>query len=169
MEDLFVEQLRDLHSAANQILKALPKVIKGAHAPELQQAFQHHLDQTQAQTERLEQILKKHEARTRGRKCKAMEGLLEEEAEILKSDGDDDVLDAALIAAAQRVEHYEIAGYGCARTFARHLSDEMAVNLLEQSLEEERMTDEQLTRIAEQSVNRKAAAASMATAGAIGG
>lgn len=158
MEDLFIDQLRDLYSAENQILKALPKMVKGANAPELREAFQHHFEETQAQAERLEQILKQHQASTRGRKCKAMEGLLEEGAEILKADADEDVQDAALIAAAQRVEHYEIAGYGCARTYANHLADELAVNLLEQSLEEERVTDEKLTRIAEQSVNRKAAA-----------
>jgi ferritin-like metal-binding protein YciE len=161
MEDLFIDQLRDLYSAENQILKALPRMIKGAHAPELQEALQQHLDQTQAQAERLEQILKKQGAKTRGKKCKAMEGLLEEGTEILKADAEANVQDAALIAVAQRVEHYEIAGYGCARTYAKHLSDEMAVNLLDQSLQEERTTDEKLTRIAEQSVNRKAAVAGM--------
>jgi ferritin-like metal-binding protein YciE len=118
MEDLFIDQLRDLYSAENQILKALPKMIKGAHAPELQEALQQHLEQTQAQAERLEQILKKVGARTRGKKSRAMEELLEEGAEILKADAEENVQDAALIAAAQRVEHYEIAGYGCARTYA---------------------------------------------------
>jgi ferritin-like metal-binding protein YciE len=160
-EDLFIDQLRDLYSAENQILKALPKMVKGAHATELQQAFEEHFNQTQAHAERLQQILKKLGAKTRGKKCKAMAGLLEEGEDILKADAEDPMVhDAALIAAAQRVEHYEIAGYGCARTFAHYLGDEMAVSLLEQTLEEERSTDERLTRIAEASINREAAASS---------
>jgi ferritin-like metal-binding protein YciE len=161
-EDLFIEQLRDLYSAETQILKALPKMIKGANAPELQRAFEEHLDETQAHAERLEQILKQLGARTRGKKCKAMEGLLEEGAEILKAKADDPaVRDAALIAAAQRVEHYEIAGYGCARTFAHHLSDEMAASLLEQTLQEEMAADQKLSQIAETSINRQAAVATL--------
>jgi ferritin-like metal-binding protein YciE len=158
LEDFFVDQLRDLYSAENQILKALPKMIKGAHSPALKTAFQEHLEETQAQAERLEQILKKLGARTKGKKCKAMATLLEEGEEILNAEvTDESVLDAALIAAAQRVEHYEIASYGCVRIFAQHLSDDMAISLLEQSLEEERATDKKLTGIAEAAINQKAA------------
>jgi ferritin-like metal-binding protein YciE len=159
LEDVFVDQLRDLYSAENQILKALPKMIKGAHSDELRRAFEEHLDQTQAQAERLEQILNNRGAKTRGKKCKAMAGLLEEGSEVLKAEADyPAVHDAAIIAAAQRVEHYEIAGYGCARTFARQLSDETAASLLQRALEEEVATDEKLTHIAEKSINRQAAA-----------
>jgi ferritin-like metal-binding protein YciE len=158
LEDFFADQLRDLYSAENQILKALPKMIKGAHSSALRDAFQEHFEQTKAQAERLEQILKQLGARTKGKKCKAMACLLEEGEEILEAESiNEAVLDAALIAAAQRVGHYEIASYGCVRTFAHYLSDDMAVSLLEQSLEEERFTDEKLTRIAEASINQKAA------------
>jgi ferritin-like metal-binding protein YciE len=158
LEELFIEQLRDLYSSETQILKALPKMIKGAHSPELKAAFAEHHEQTQAQAERLEQILKKLGAGIRVKKSKPMAGLLEEGEEILNADADAPVQDAALIAAAQHVEHYEIAGYGCARTFAQQLSDEVAAALLEQSLEEEAGMDEKLTHIAETSINRQAAA-----------
>src|SRR3954451_2720927 len=110
LEDLFIDQLQDLYSAENQILKALPKMIKGAHSPELKSVLKEHFEQTQVQAERLEQILKQRGARAKGKKCKAMEGLLKEGEEVLKAQSDDEaLLDAALIAAAQRVEHYEIA------------------------------------------------------------
>jgi len=157
MEDVFNEELRDLYSAENQILKALPKMIKATESGPLRAAFEEHLKQTQVHVERLEKIMKRVGAKTKGKKCKAMEGLLEEGKEILNADADEPaVLEAALIAAAQRVEHYEIAGYGCARTFARMLGDEEAARLLEQTLQEEKETDAKLTQIAESSINREA-------------
>lgn len=165
MEDLFVEELRDLYSAENQILKALPKMVKAAESEELRSAFESHLEETQGHVERLEKIMTRIGAKTRGAKCKAMEGLLEEGSDIVKADSEEPaVKDAALIGAAQRVEHYEMAAYGCARTYAKMLGDEEAVSLLSQTLDEEKATDEKLSRIAESSVNPKATA----TAGANG-
>ncbi|HXG11517.1 MAG TPA: ferritin-like domain-containing protein [Gemmataceae bacterium] len=156
LEDLFVDQLKDLYSAENQILKALPRMAKAASSPELRDAFQEHLEQTRDHVERLEQICAKRDLNPRGKKCKAVEGLLEEGKEILATDGDPNVIDAALIAAAQRVEHYEIAGYGCARTYARLLGDEVSARLLQQTLDEEGQTDKKLTDLAESAINLRA-------------
>src|SRR5204863_4974570 len=117
---------------------------------------EHHLEQTKEHAQRLETIFERLEISPRGKKCKAVEGLIEEGKEVLEAAADESVRDAALIAAAQRVEHYEIAGYGCARTFARMLGDEEAANLLGQTLQEEKETDAKLTQIAESSINRKA-------------
>src|SRR5262249_35036725 len=158
LHDLYVEELKDLYSAENQILKALPKMVKAASSSELQNAFQEHLEVTRGHVERLEQIFKKLDARPKGKKCKAMEGLLEEGKEMMQ-DAEPPVLDAALIGAAQRVEHYEIAGYGCARTYARILGDIEAADLLQQTLEEEGAADKKLTEIAESAINQEAAAA----------
>ena len=150
MRDLLIHELRDLYSAENQIIKALPKMAKAASSEELRQAFEEHLEQTKGQVERLDQIFESLEVSSRGPKCKAMEGLIEEGKELLEEeDVDEAVLDAALIAAAQRVEHYEIAGYGCARTFARLLGEEEAADLLQMTLDEEADTDKRLTDIAE--------------------
>jgi ferritin-like metal-binding protein YciE len=157
LEDLFADELRDLYSAENMIVKALPKMAKAASSPELQHAFQEHLEQTNHQVERLEQIFEQLDLSSRGKKCKAMEGLLEEGKEILKAEAEPAVLDAALIGAAQRVEHYEIAGYGCARTYARLLGHEEAANLLQQTLDEESATDKKLTHLAETIINLEAA------------
>jgi ferritin-like metal-binding protein YciE len=156
LDDLFLVQLRDLYSAENQIVKALPKMAKAASSEELRSAFDEHLEQTKGHVERLEEIFDRLGARSRGKKCEAMEGLLEEGKEILSMNAEPHVRDAAMIAAAQRVEHYEIAGYGCARTFARLLGDHEAADLLQQTLDEEAETDQKLTQIAESSINIEA-------------
>ena len=130
MEDLFVEQIRDLHSAEKQILKALPKMAKAASSTKLKGAFEAHLKQTEGHVQRLEKIFEGLGMSPLGQKCKAMEGLVAEGAELLEADADESVLDAALIAAAQRVEHYEMAGYGSAATFATILGNKDAAKLL---------------------------------------
>ena len=149
LRDLFVEQLKDLYSAENQIIKALPKMIKTASSEELKSAFQKHLEQTKGQVERLDKIFKEIDESPRGKKCKGMEGLLEEGKELMEEDADDDVMDAGLIAAAQHVEHYEIAGYGCVRTYANLLGLDNVEKLLQETLDEEKETDELLTGLAE--------------------
>ena len=123
LQDLYVEELKDLYSAENQLLKALPKMAKAASSPVLRTAFEDHLEETRGQVERLESIFKKLDANPKGKKCKAMEGLIEEGNEVMTEEAEPAVRDAALIAAAQRVEHYEMAGYGCVRTYARLLGD----------------------------------------------
>jgi ferritin-like metal-binding protein YciE len=159
MEDLFTDQLKDLYSAENQIIKALPKMAKAAENAQLRSAFEEHLEQTRRHAERLEQIFERCGISGKGIKCKAVEGLIEEGKEVMEEDGDPTVLDAALIAAAQRVEHYEIAGYGCARTYARLLGDDESTRLLQQTLDEEAQTDKKLTQIAESAVNVRAVGA----------
>jgi len=153
LQDLYLEQLRDLHSAERQIIEALPKMIKQTSHPELRQAFELHLRQTEEQLRRLEQIGQKSGQKLTGHKCKGMAGLLEEGAELMKERADSDVLDAALISAAQRVEHYEMAGYGCARTYARLLGLEDDAQILQRTLDEEGKTDHLLTSLAERVVN----------------
>jgi ferritin-like metal-binding protein YciE len=158
LEDLFVDELKDLYSAENQIVKALPKLVKAASSEELQEAFREHLEQTKTHVERLEQIFDDLDLKPRGKKCKGMEGLLEEGEEFIKAnDADDSVRDAGLIAAAQRVEHYEIAAYGCACSFAKKLGNESAATRLHQTLDEEAETDKKLTSLAESIVNPQAA------------
>ena len=159
LQDLYLEQLRDLYSAERQILDALPKMIETAAHDELRDGFSRHRQQTQQHVQRLEQIAKQLGQDLDGVTCKGMKGLLEEGDEIMKKRADADVLDAALIAAAQRVEHYEIAGYGCARTYAHALGRSDDVSLLQQTLDEEAQTDKTLTQIAEQVVNPAAQAA----------
>jgi ferritin-like metal-binding protein YciE len=156
LEDLFIDLLKDLYSAENQLIKALPKMAKNAQASDLQKAFKDHLRQTEKQAERIERIFSDLEGSPRGKKCVGMEGLIEEGNEIMKEAADPNALDAGLIAAAQKVEHYEIASYGTARAWARHLGYENAAKLLEQTLEEESMANELLTRIAESHVNMEA-------------
>jgi ferritin-like metal-binding protein YciE len=156
LEDLFIDLLKDLYSAENQLVKALPKMAKNAQASDLRKAFQDHLKQTEKQVERIERIFSNLEGSPRGKKCVGMEGLVEEGNEIMKEAADPDALDAGLIAAAQKVEHYEIASYGTARAWARHLGYNDAAKLLEQTLEEESMANELLTRIAESHVNMEA-------------
>lgn len=157
LRDLYVDELRDLLHAENQVLKALPKMAKTARNPQLQEMFTQHLDETRTQIERLEQIFDSMGMPARGKKCKGMQGIIEEGQEMMKEDMDESVMDAALIAAAQRVEHYEMAGYGTVRTYARLLGDEKAAHLLQQTLNEEGETDKKLTRLAESSVNQQAA------------
>jgi ferritin-like metal-binding protein YciE len=157
LEDLFVSELKDLYSAEKQILKALPKMAKAASAPELQTAFKEHLEQTEKHVERLESIFEDLGVSPKGKHCKGLEGLIEEGKELLSEDAEPAVLDAGLICAAQKVEHYEMAGYGCVRTFARLLGKEDAAELLQQTLEEEAETDERLTEIAETAINIEAA------------
>jgi ferritin-like metal-binding protein YciE len=150
LNDLFVEQLRDLYDAENQLIKALPKLAEGANSDELRQGFEEHLEQTKAHAQRIEQIFGQLGEKVKGKKCKGMEGLIKEGNETLEEDiADENVQDAAIIAAAQRVEHYEIAGYGTARTFANLLGEDEAASLLEQTLEEEKETDAKLTELAE--------------------
>jgi ferritin-like metal-binding protein YciE len=156
LETLLVEELRDLYNAERQILKALPKMAKAASSPNLEKGFQEHLHQTQTQVERLDKIFTDLGKSPKGKKCEAMEGLLKEGAELLEADAEPPVLDAALIAAAQRVEHYEIAGYGCARTYAKLLGHDEATKLLQQTLDEEKRTDEKLTELAVGSINTEA-------------
>jgi ferritin-like metal-binding protein YciE len=156
LQDLFVEELRDLYNAENQLLKALPKMAKKASSPDLQNAFQTHLKETEGHVKRLEQIFDKMGKKPTGKKCKAMEGLIEEGKEMMSEDAEPEVLDAGLISAAQRVEHYEIAGYGTVRTYAKVLGDEQAARLLQQTLDEEGATDKKLTQLAERSINVEA-------------
>lgn len=157
LHDLFVDELKDLYNAENQLLKALPRMAKAATAPELKAAFTEHLEVTRKQVERLDQIFEGLGTSPKGKKCKAMEGLVEEGKEIMEEDGDPSVIDAALIAAAQRVEHYEMAGYGCVRTFAALLGHEDAAALLQETLDEEGEADKKLTELAETIINVEAA------------
>ena len=156
LEDLYTDMLKDLYSAEKQLVKALPKMAKNAQSPDLQKAFQEHLRQTEGQVERIERIFTEMGGSPRGKKCVGMEGLIEEGNEIMKEDAEPDVLDAGLIAAAQKVEHYEIAGYGTARAWAQRLGFDRAARLLQETLEEESMANEKLTQIAESHVNMEA-------------
>ncbi len=158
LHDLYVDELKDLFSAENQLLKALPKMAKTASDPQLAKAFTDHLAETKGQVERLEKIFKKLEVSPKGKTCKAMEGLLEEGKEVMSEDADPTVMDAALIAAAQRVEHYEMAGYGCVRTFAKLLGYDQAADLLQETLDEEGAADKKLTKLAETVINAEAVA-----------
>jgi ferritin-like metal-binding protein YciE len=159
LHDLYVDELKDLYNAENQLLKALPKMAKKASAPELQKAFADHLEVTSKQVERLVEIFEELGVSPKGKKCKAMEGLVEEGKEVIEEDGDPAVIDAALIACAQRVEHYEMAGYGCVRTFAKLLGYEEAAVLLQETLNEEGEADHKLTELAETIINMEAEAA----------
>jgi ferritin-like metal-binding protein YciE len=153
LQDVYVEQLKDLYSAEQQILRALPKMAKSAVHPELQKAFTDHEQVTRVHVERLERIFQQLGKSPGGHKCKGMEGLLTEGAELLEEHAESDALDAAMIAAAQRVEHYEIAGYGTVRTFANMLGLPEHAELLQKTLDEEGKTDHQLTELAETVVN----------------
>ena len=156
LKDLYVHELKDLYSAENQLIKALPKMAKAATNRQLSAAFRQHLEQTKRQAKRLEQILKSHDESTRGPKCEGMEGLIAEGDKMAKEDAEDEVRDAGLIAAAQRVEHYEIAGYGCARTYAQLLNDKKGARLLDTTIQEEGDTDKKLTKLARSVINLKA-------------
>jgi ferritin-like metal-binding protein YciE len=158
LHDLYVDELKDLYNAENQLVKALPKMAKAATNPDLKAAIEEHLEVTRGQVERLERIFKKLGVSPKGKKCKAMEGLIEEGKEVMEEDGQEAVIDAALIAAAQRVEHYEMAGYGCARTFAKLLGYDEAARLLQETLDEEGDADKKLTELAETGINVEAEA-----------
>jgi ferritin-like metal-binding protein YciE len=149
LQKLYTNELRDLHNAENQLLKALPKMAKGASSEELKTAFEKHLAQTKSHVERLEQVFAELDEKPKGKTCRAMKGLIEEGSEILKQDGDESVLDAGIIVAAQKVEHYEIAAYGSVRTFAHLLGQNRAAELLQTTLNEESETDELLNKLAE--------------------
>jgi len=151
-----VEELKDLYSAETQLTKALPRMAKKAQDMELRTAFQSHLNETEQHVARLEQVCELLDCKPRGKKCVAMEGLIEEGKEEMEEITDRDVLDAALIGAAQKVEHYEMAGYGTARTHALRLGYVEAASILQQTLEEEGNADQKLTRIAESHVNAEA-------------
>ena len=156
LEDLYMDLLKDLYSAEKQLVKALPKLAKNAENSQLQRAFQDHLKQTEGHVERIERIVSELGGSPRGKKCVGMEGLIEEGNELLQENAEPDVLDAGLIAAAQKVEHYEIAGYGTARTWAERLGYNNQAQLLQQTLDEEGEADKKLTQIAESFVNVEA-------------
>ncbi len=158
LDDLFLNQIEDLYDAENRLTKALPKMADAAHSSQLKQAFQQHLTETQGHVSRLETIFRELNVEPKRETCEAMKGLIAEGEEIVRAKGDPDVKDAAIIAAAQRVEHYEISGYGSARTFAQRLALTQAANLLQQTLNEEVGADKKLNMIAESSVNIQAAA-----------
>jgi ferritin-like metal-binding protein YciE len=156
LEDVLIHQLQDLYDAECQLVKALPKMAKGASNPELKSGFEDHLEQTKGQVERLEQAFEMLGQPAKGHKCKGMSGLIDEGKEALKEDGEEAAIDALLIASAQKVEHYEIAAYGSICTFAKQLQHEDIAELLHESLNEEKETDEKLTQIAESTVNAEA-------------
>lgn len=156
LEKLYINELRDLYSAENQLLKALPKMAKGASSDELKEAFENHLAETETHVERLERIFKGLEENPKGKTCHAMKGLIEEGSEILEEEGEDSVLDAGIIVAAQKVEHYEMAGYGSVRAFAQLLGQEEAAQLLQTTLDEESKANKLLNQIAETTVNAEA-------------
>lgn len=157
--DLFVNQIEDLYDAENRLTKALPKMAEAAHSSQLKQAFQSHLTETEGHVSRLEQIFREINVEPKRETCEAMKGLIAEGEEMIKAHGDPDIKDAALIAAAQRVEHYEMSGYGTARSFAQRLGLNQAATLLQQTLNEEKAADQKLNTIAESSVNQKATSA----------
>jgi ferritin-like metal-binding protein YciE len=156
LRELYVDELRDLWSAETQITKALPKMMKAASSPKLKKAFNTHLKQTERHVKRLERIFKELDESPRGKKCVGMEGLIKEGQELIKEKPEPDVLDAGLIAAAQHVEHYEIAGYGCVRTWARQMGEDRQAELLQETLDEEEQTDQLLTELAESEINVEA-------------
>jgi len=158
LRDLYTDELKDLYDAENQLVEAIPQMMECASSDQLRQSFQMHLEQTQKQVQRLEQIFQALGESPEGEPCEAMQGLVEEAQQLIeqKDEIDPEVMDAALIAAAQKVEHYEIASYGTVCTWAEQLGEQEAKNLLGQSLEEEKQTDQKLTTLAERSVNRQA-------------
>ncbi len=149
LRETFISVLADTYDAEKQIIKALPKMAKAAEHEEVRAGFEQHLEETEEQVQRLEQIFEMFDEKVKGKKCKGMQGLIEEGEEMIK----DDEGDAALISAAQKVEHYEIAAYGSLASWARLLGEEDAADLLEETLEEEKATDEKLTQIAESTIN----------------
>ena len=158
LKELYIKELRDTYDAEKQITKALPEMAKAASSSQLRQAFEEHLQQTKNHVDRLEQIFKALGESPKGETCDGMEGLIEEGSSLIDEDMDPEALDAGLIAAAQRVEHYEMAAYGTVRTYAKILGDTKATSLLQETLDEEKAADQKLTGLAE-SINVKAAAA----------
>jgi ferritin-like metal-binding protein YciE len=156
LQKLYTDELRDLYNAENQLLKALPKMAKAASSEELKGAFEKHLEQTKGHVKRLEQVFQELDEKPKGKTCHAMKGLIEEGSEILEEDGETSVRDAGMIVAAQKVEHYEIAGYGSVRTFAHLLGQNKAAELLQATLDEESETNELLNRLAESVINPEA-------------
>lgn len=156
LKELFVEELKDIYHAEGQLIKALPKMAKAASCEELKAGFEEHLEQTREHLKRLETIFESLEMPARGKKCEAMEGLLEEGGEAIELEGDDDTRDAALIGAAQKVEHYEIATYGTLRAWATQLEMDDAVGILQMTLDEEKETDVKLTELAMGGINEEA-------------
>ena len=156
LKELYVEELKDIYNAETQLVKALPKMAKASRSEELRLGFEEHLEQTKGHVKRLEQIFSALGEKPAGKKCKGMEGLIAEGQEMMNDDFEDEALDAGLISAAQRVEHYEIAAYGTVRTYANILGEDEAASLLEETLEEEKETDQKLTQLAEQ-INVQAA------------
>ena len=159
LQRLYVEQLKDIYSAESQLLKALPKMAKAASSQDLRQGFEKHLEQTKGHVERLEQIFSSLDESPKGKKCMGMEGLIEEGEEVIQEESATEALDAGLIAAAQRVEHYEIAAYGSVHAFAELLGDDDSVSLLLQTLDEEKETDKKLTELSVE-INKQAMNAS---------
>jgi ferritin-like metal-binding protein YciE len=149
LRDLFIEELRDLYSAETQLVKALPKMAEAANDSQLKQAFTDHLEETENHVARLEQIFETLDEKPTGETCQAMEGLIKEGSQMIKAQGDSVVIDSGIIGAAQRVEHYEMAGYGTARSLAHRLGETEAVELLQETLDEEAGADQLLTEIAE--------------------
>lgn len=153
LQDLLVDQLKDLYSAESQLVKALPKMAKNVTTPALKEAIESHLQETKGQVERLQKISELlGGVKLTGQKCKAMEGLVEEGSEVMEMDGNETVIDAGVVAAAQRVEHYEMAAYGSARTMAEQLGQQEVVDLLQETLDEEKAADEKLTQVVEQEI-----------------
>ena len=157
LQELMVEEMRDIYNAEKQLLKALPKMAKKASNPQLRKAFETHMRETEGQVARLEKAFEKLGKKPTGKKCAAMEGLIEEGKEMMGEDMEDDVMDAALISVAQKVEHYEIASYGTVRTWAQQLGDDQLARVLQQTLDEEGKTDKLLTELAENTINIEAA------------
>jgi ferritin-like metal-binding protein YciE len=156
LNDLFIHELKDVYNAEQQIMKALPLMAKQASSADLKRAFDMHLGETETQIERLEMVFDKLGMKAKGEKCKAMEGIIKEAQDMMSENADSDVMDAALIACAQRVEHYEIAGYGTLCTYAKQLGQREIFEMLHTTLEEEKATDLKLTEIAETKINLKA-------------
>src|SRR5437764_15459004 len=166
LQKLYINELRDLYNAENQLLKALPKMAKAASSPELKQAFKKRLEQNNSHVERPEEVLEDINEKPKGKTCHGMKGLIEEGSEILQEEGDESVIDAGIIVAAQKVEHYEIAGYGSVRTFAEVLGKDKQAELLQETLEEESEANELLNKLAGAIVNTKALTETeLATAG----
>lgn len=158
LTDLYIHQIKDLYSAEKQLVKALPKMAKAATNEKLRAGFEQHLEETKEHVARLEKLLANHKQSTRGPKCKAMEGLIEEGKELIEEEADPEVLDVGLIGAAQKVEHYEIAGYGTARSLAELIGDKEGQKILQTTLDEEGATDKKLTDLALSEINVSAAA-----------
>ena len=156
LKTLYIDELRDLYNAENQLIKALHKMAKAASSEELQEAFEKHLEQTKTHVDRLEEVFEEIGEKPKGKTCRAMKGLIEEGSEILHEDREESVIDAGIIVAAQKVEHYEIAGYGSVRTFAQLLGKDRSADLLQTTLEEESEANELLNKLAEDIVNPEA-------------